>query len=189
MVLSSLNTEVFHLFVCQWCETGKSERVLSMENWFFWRKVGVARLKSEKSSGFHFPLLLIGRFPSKNSHRNVIGAIQIPLHLDLQIFVGVKTKVIVESFLIVAVTTLHFAIVPRCSRANKLMGNMQFCAQAVKRMNALCFFRMGKLSAIVCLNDVRSISKPNDCTLYDIAGRVTSGLSLCINKTLSAGFF
>ena len=41
---------------------------------------------------------------------------------------------IVESFLIVAVTTLHFAIVPKCSRANKLMGNMQFYAYAVKRM-------------------------------------------------------
>ena len=45
---------------------------------------------------------------------------------------------------------------------------------------------MGKLFAIVCLDGVRSISKPNDCTLYEIAGRVTSGLSVCINKTLSA---
>ena len=136
-------------------------------------KPRVETAKAARSLGtgvFKFCLLLVRRFPTENSHGNTVRTAQITLHLLLEICKGVKTKIIVETFLIVSVASLDLAVVPRGSRTNELMLDPVTVTEHIKRMNTLSIEEMSKLRAIIRLNYLRSISKEDDCTLYKIYG-------------------
>ena len=119
---------------------------------------------------FEFRLLLVRRFPAENRHRNIVRTAQITLHLLLEICKRVKAKIIVEAFLIISVASLNFSIMPRCSWTNKLMLDLVTVTEHIQRMNTLSIEEMSKLRTIIRLNDFRSISKEDNCTLYEIYG-------------------
>ena len=84
-------------------------------------------------------LLLIRAFPTENCHRDVVGTIQISFHLLLQVVERIKLQIIVEAFLVVAMTSFYFSVVPRCPRPDQLVRNVVFIAEYIQRMNTVCF--------------------------------------------------
>ena len=119
---------------------------------------------------FEFRLLLIWGFPAENGHRNTVRTAQIALHLLLKISERIEAQIVVETFLIVSVASLDFSIMPRRSRTDKLMLDLVTITEHIKRMNTLSIEEMSKLRTIIRLNDFRSISKEDDCPLYEIYG-------------------
>ena len=134
---------------------------------------------------FKVGLLLVRRFPAKNSHGNAIGTAQITLHLLLKIGEGVETQIIVKAFLIVSVASLDLSVMPRGSRTNELVLNLVACTEYVKRMYALGFCKVGKFHTVIGLNDLRRIAEKDDCTFYEIYGRIAAVFLIGIDKTLS----
>jgi hypothetical protein len=111
---------------------------------------------------FQFGLLLVRRFPTENSHRNVVCTPQIPFHLLSQIAERVKPPIIVKAFLIVSMASLDLAIMPRCSRTNELVFYMVLITEKIKRMNAFCFYKMREFCAVVGLDCLWSIAKEDN---------------------------
>ena len=136
-------------------------------------KPRVEAAKATRDSGagvFKFCLLLIRRFPAENRHRDGVRTTQIPLHLLLKIGKGIEAQMVIEAFLIVSVTSFDFAIMPRSPGTNKLMLDLVTVTEHVKWMNTFCVEEMSKFCTIIRLNDFRSISKEDDCTLCKIYG-------------------
>ena len=55
-------------------------------------------------------LNLTRTFPSENRHGNVVGTVQIPLHLRLQVREGIEAQIIVKPFRVVSVTSLNLPL-------------------------------------------------------------------------------
>ena len=134
---------------------------------------------------FKFCMLLVGRFPTENSHRNAVRTAQITFHLLLKICKRVETQMVVEALLIISVASLDLAIVPWCSRTNELVFNLVAVTKHIKRMNALGIEEMSKFCAIVRLYGFRGISKESNGTLYKVNCRIAAVLLVSIDKTLS----
>ena len=75
---------------------------------------------------------------------------------------------IVKPFLVISMAAFYLSVMPRCCRPDCLMRYMQTVTQRVQRVNTLRFLRMGKLAAIICLDQIRCIAEVSDCTLYKI---------------------
>ena len=130
-----------------------------------------------------------GRFPSENSHRNIIRTLQIAFHLDLEVIKGVKREEVVETFLIITMTTLDFSVMPRSARSDELVVDVKLVQKYIKRMNSVCFLSVSKLAAIIGLNNIRSISEIENCSFYEINGTETAVFFVSVDKTFTASFF
>ena len=108
--------------------------------------------------------------------------------MQLEIFIRVEPKIIVESLLIVAMAALYFPVVPGCLWPDHLVVDVEPHAQQVKRMDTLRPGGMRKLSAVICLDCLRRVAKANDGTLHKVYGRITALFLVSIDKTLSGRF-
>lgn len=68
----------------------------------------------------------------------------------------------IESSVVISVAAFNFTIMSRCSWSNELVLNAQLLAEDVKRMTLFGLPEMGKLKAIVSLNDFWLVSKVLD---------------------------
>ena len=68
----------------------------------------------------------IRRFPAEDRHGDVVASAQVSLHLKLQIVERIEAQVVIESFMIVSVAALDFAVVPRRSRADGFVRDAVF---------------------------------------------------------------
>ena len=134
---------------------------------------------------FELRLLLVGRLPAENRHRDAIGATQITLHLLLQISKRIETQIVVETLLVISVTSLDFAVVPRCSWADQLVFNLIVSTEHIKRMRALGFSKVGKFSSIVCLNRLGSVAEEDNSSFYKVYGGIAAIFLVRINKAFS----
>ena len=66
---------------------------------------------------------------------------------------------VVEPFLVAPVASFYFAVVPGCCGANCLMGDMQFVAEYIQWMYALCLLRVVKFSTVIGLDNIRCITE------------------------------
>lgn len=66
---------------------------------------------------------------------------------------------LVETSVVVSVTTFDLAIMPWCSWSNQLVFNTQFLTKQVQRMNLFGLLEMSKLKTIIRLNDVGFVAK------------------------------
>ena len=66
---------------------------------------------------------------------------------------------VIKALLVVPVASLYLAVVPRCSGADRLVLDPVSIAESIQRMNPIRLFAVGKLSAVVGLQDVWCISK------------------------------
>ncbi len=108
-----------------------------------WKKSGSSIEKSANFSG-QLALHLVRGKPAKYGHRNIIAAIQIALHLELQVVKRIDSQVIIKTLLVVSVDYFYFNIVPWCPWTNSLVIYMNFGTKDVQRMNAICFLQCGK---------------------------------------------
>ena len=120
------------------------------------------RTASENSDARELLLAQVRRFPAKDGHGDAVASIQVSFHLNLQIVEGIEAQVIVESFLIAAVTALDFAVMPRRSRTDRLVRNAVFLAEQIQRMHTLRFCGVGKFAAVVCLQRLRRIAETGE---------------------------
>ena len=128
-----------------------------------WRREGASPFSaSENSDARELLLAQIRRFPAKDGHGDAVASIQVSFHLNLQIVEGIEAQVIVESFLIAAVTALDFAVMPRCSRTDRPVRNAVFLAEQIQRMHTLRFCGVGKFAAVVCLQRLRRIAETGE---------------------------
>ena len=88
----------------------------------------------------------------------------------MKISEGVEAQIVVETLLVVSMTSFDLAIVPRRSWTDKLMLDLVTVTEHIKWMNTLGVEEMSKLRPVIRLNDFRSISKEDNCTLYEIYG-------------------
>lgn len=71
---------------------------------------------------------------------------------------------VVEPFLVAPVASFYFAVVPGCCGANCLMGDMQFVAEYIQWMYALCLLRVVKFSTVIGLDNIRCITEMEELT-------------------------
>ena len=146
------------------------------------------RTASENSNARELLLAQVRRFPAKDGHGDAVASIQVSFHLNLQIVEGIEAQVIVESFLIAAVTALDFAVMPRRSRTDRLVRNAVFLAEQIQRMHTLRFCGVGKFAAVVCLQRLRRIAETGERAFHKIHRRIAALLFIRIDKPLPAGF-
>ena len=97
----------------------------------------------------------------------------------------------IELLVVFPVAAFYLAVVPGCSWTKYFVRNVQLVAEYIKRMNPIRFLRVCKLSAVVCLNCLWSISKEDNCPLNEINGFrsatiVNMGVcALRLNRTLN----
>ena len=92
---------------------------------------------------------------------------------------------VVETFLVISVTSFNLAVVPRSSRTDCFVRNIEMVEESIKVMYSLCFLCVAKFTAIVRLYRFRSIAKVSNSSLHEIYGRITALLSVRIYETLS----
>ncbi len=114
---------------------------------------------------------------------------QITLHLLLQIGKGIEAQVVIEALLIVSVTSLNLAVMPRCSWPENMVENMIAFAKHIKRMYTLRLCRMCEFGPAVGLDLLWSIAEVSNGTLDEIDRRITRMLLISIDKSLSGCFF
>lgn len=90
--------------------------------------------------------------------------------MELEVIEGIELQMIVETLLVVSVTTLHFSVMPWSPGAENLVVDMIFQAKSIQRMYSFGFLCVGELSAVVRLNGVGRIAKKDDSTLHEING-------------------
>ncbi len=100
---------------------------------------------------FKFCLLLVRRFPTENSHRNIVGTTQIAFHLLLKIGKCVGVQIVIEALLIVPVTSLNLSIVPRSFRTNELVLYLVVSTKNIKGMYTFGLGKVGKLRTVIHL--------------------------------------
>jgi hypothetical protein len=88
--------------------------------------------------------------------------------LQLQIFEGKEFQMVVKPFLVIAVTSFHFAVVPRGSGANQLVLDVTGAAEEIEWMDPSCFCKVRKFAAVVRLDHFGSISKESDGSLNEV---------------------
>ena len=96
---------------------------------------------------------------------------------------------VVEPFLVAPVATFYLAVVPWYCGANCLMGDMQFVAEYIQWMYALCLLCMVKFSTVIGLDNIRCVTEIDNCPLYKIYGAIAAVFFLGINEPLSGCFF
>ena len=67
---------------------------------------------------------------------------------------------VVEALLIVSVAPLDLAVVPRCSRTNKLVFNLVAVTKHIKWMNTLGIEEVSKFCTIIRLNGFGGLDNP-----------------------------
>ena len=77
---------------------------------------------------------------------------------------------VVESFLIVTMTTFDFPIMLRCAWTDSFVDDPKFITQDIKGMRSVRLFYMGEFGPIVCLQDLGLIAKVSYRTLQKING-------------------
>ena len=137
------------------------------------------------AGAFELRLLLVGRLPAENRHRNAVGTAQITLHLLLQIGKRIEAQIVVETLLVISVTSLDLTVVPRRSWTDQLVLDLVVSAEYVKRMCALGFGKMGKFSTIVRLDRLGSVAKEDNSAFYKVYGRIAAVFFISIDETLS----
>lgn len=105
---------------------------------------------------------LVWRFPAGNSHRNIVRTAQITLHLLLKVFKRIEAQIVVETLLIISMTSLYLSVMPWSPRTDKLMLDFSVIAKHIKWMNTLGIDEMSKFRTIISLNDFRNISKEDN---------------------------
>ena len=75
---------------------------------------------------------------------------------------------VIKALLIVPVASFHLAVVPRCSGADRLVLDPVSVAENIQRMDPIRLFRVCKLSAVVGLQYLRSVSEKGYGTLEKI---------------------
>ena len=58
---------------------------------------------------------------------------------------------VVEAFLIIAMTSLNFSIMPRRSGADSFMLYSDFATDYIKRVRSVCFLHMGEFRSVIGL--------------------------------------
>lgn len=95
-------------------------------------------------------------------HGEPIGTVEVSFRLLDEVIINVERYVLIESSVIISVAAFNFTIVPRCSWSNEFVLNAQLLAQDVKRMADFGLPEMGKLKAIVSMNDFGHVSNVLD---------------------------
>ena len=80
----------------------------------------------------------------------------------------------------------HFPLVSRCPWANELVGEAPFLAESVKRVNPLCFLKIGKFRAVVRLYDFWLIAKIPDGHFDQFYRGIRRLLTKCIDESFAA---
>ena len=96
---------------------------------------------------------------------------------------------IVEALLVVSVTAFHFPVMPGRPGSDRLVLDMEAAAQHIQWMDSIGLLRVGKLTAVIRLDDVRRVTKVNNRSLHKIHGTVAAVFPVRIDKPLSACFF
>ena len=91
---------------------------------------------------------------------------------------------VVETFLVVSVTSLDFAVMPRRSRTNELVLNIVLSTKNIKRMCTLCSNKMCKFCTVVSLNCLRSIAEEDNCTFYKVYDGIAAVFLVCVDNML-----
>ena len=146
------------------------------------------RRVEERSSPAKVLLNLIRTFPSENRHGNVVGTVQIPLHLRLQVREGIEAQIIVKPFLVVPMTPFHFSVMPRCPRSDQFVPDAVSVAKHIQGVDAACFRRMRKLPAVICLQDTRSIAEEQNRPFEKVYGGKVAVFLICIEKPFPGRF-
>ena len=112
------------------------------------------------------------------------------LHLLLQFLKGYVLQIVVKPFLVGAVRSFNFAVVPWCIRSNKLVLYAEPLHYPVGNMNLTVArpFGVRELRSVVGLNCDRRVPEVQHRPLYEVGGRITAVFLVCVNKTLAGGF-
>ncbi len=92
---------------------------------------------------------------------------------------------VVEAFLIVSMTPLDLAVMPRSSGTNELVLDLVVSTEHVQGMYTLGFGEMSKFHTVVGLNNLGRIAKEDNCTFYKVDGRIAAILLVGIEKAFS----
>ena len=96
---------------------------------------------------------------------------------------------IVKTILIVSVAAFYFPVMPRRPWTQYMMFYSKFCTENIERMDALCFHRVCKLTAAVCLYFLWSIAEADNCSLHKIYGGIAAMFLIGVDKALSGRLF
>ena len=123
----------------------------------------------------------VWRKPTKRSHGEVVGAAVVDSELHCKVIQGEKAAAGIEAFLILSVTTLHFAVVARRIGADEFVANTQLDSSGLKQSREIPLAvgeTIGKFKAVIRLDAFHADStagKPLEQLLQKI-GRGKGGL-------------
>ena len=91
-------------------------------------------------------------FPSKRSHSFTIVPLQVVFELPVQILYAREGFPVIEISLIVPMTSIYFAIVPRRSGRYQLMGYFQYLKRSIERAYYIIAEKsIGEFCSVICL--------------------------------------
>ena len=110
-------------------------------------------------------------------------------HLKPQIIEGIETQGFIETLVVVAVTAFDFPVVSGCSGPYELMMDSQFIQTAVEGVDLLSRLGLGKLEAVVGLDDVGLVSVVSDSPSDEVGAVGFTVFVVRVEVTFPGGFF
>ncbi len=105
----------------------------------------------------------------------------------LQVLEAIILQVIVEPLLVVTVTTLYLTIMPRSTRPDELMGDIELFAKNIQRVDSRSVRPMRKLWAVIRLDDPGSVAKIRDSPEHKINRGIATVFLIGVDEALPCG--
>ena len=109
---------------------------------------------------------------------DAVGTVEVFRHLRLEILEAVEPQGLIESLVIVSVASLHLAVMPWCSRLDKLMPDAVVPAESVQRVGSVGLSGVRELRAVVGLDGSWDVSEMLECAQDEINGTVAALLRI-----------
>ena len=98
--------------------------------------------------------------------------------------IAIKSKIIIKSFLVIAVAAFNLAIMPGSSWADKPVRNAQFITEYIHGMNTVSLLEMREFCTVIRLYDIRSVTKVFNGSFDKVHGGITTLFTVWINEPL-----
>lgn len=105
---------------------------------------------------------------------DAVGTVEVFCHLGLEIVEAIETQGLIESLVVVPVTSLHFAVMPGCPRLDQLMPDAVVPAEPIQRVGSVGLSGVRELRPVVGLDGFWDVSEMLEGAQDEIKGAVAA---------------
>lgn len=121
----------------------------------------------------------------QDSAGDAVGTVEVFCHLRLEIVEAIEPQGLIESLVVVSVTSFHLAVMSWCSRLDELVPDAVVPAEPVQRVGSVGLSGMRELRPVVGLDGSWDVPEMLEGAQDEIKGAVAALLRICPDKAFA----